>query len=189
MLAVHESVIFGLGVIGVREGLSEHGLDMGVRGRVEDKGALAAPPHQTCQAQLGHVLTNGVRADADHLRKAGDRRLSLVQRGEQLDPGWVGEHPESLGGQVGVLIAGHSQLGQVIVHTDSIFCRVQRIMHLALAGDSLAEDYVLLDGGYAGERLWITEPEALTVTERVDIINDVLGLEVEAVTALSESDI
>lgn len=47
---------------------------------------------------------------------------------------------------------------------------------------------VLVKGGHHGETLWITGPEALTVRERVDIIQDVTGQPVE-LEPLSTADI
>lgn len=48
--------------------------------------------------------------------------------------------------------------------------------------------HALVDGGCGGRTLWITGPHALTVRERVDIIRDVTGREVDLV-ALSPEEV
>lgn len=48
--------------------------------------------------------------------------------------------------------------------------------------------HVLVGGGYAGETLWITGPQALTVRERVEIIQEVTGKHVDLV-ALSPEEV
>lgn len=46
--------------------------------------------------------------------------------------------------------------------------------------------HVLVNGGHDHETLWITGPEALTVRQRVDIIQDVMGKHIELVPLSTE---
>ena len=46
--------------------------------------------------------------------------------------------------------------------------------------------HVLVDGGYDKETMWITGPEALTVRERVEVIQDVTGKAVDLVSLRTE---
>jgi len=93
-------------VVGVRERLADQLADVVVGERVVDERPLAPVGDQPGEAQLRQVLADRGRAGPGQLGEAGDRRLALHQRPQDVEPRRVGEHAQRVGGPPDVVRLG-----------------------------------------------------------------------------------
>ena len=94
----------GAGVFGVEHRVGDQLADVVVLQAVEDRGAVAAGPHQPRHPQLRQVLRHRRRRFADVVGQVVDRHLAVHQRPQHLDPGGIGQHPEHLDDQTHLIV-------------------------------------------------------------------------------------
>jgi hypothetical protein len=103
-------------MVGMGERLTDEFADVVVGQRVEDERPFPPVRDQTCQAQLGQVLTHGGRGSARQVREAGDGRLALHERPQDVQPGGIGQHAQRVGSPADVDRLGHVETLDVMVH-------------------------------------------------------------------------
>ena len=86
-----------VGVLSVKQSFGQQRPNMVIGGRVVDEGSLPPTSYRAGQPELGQVLADCGGAGTDELGETVDRRLSLQQGPQQLDPSGIGKHPEALG--------------------------------------------------------------------------------------------
>ncbi len=94
----------GTGVLGVEDGVDDELAHVIVLQAVEDGGPVPAGAHQTRHPQLRQVLGDRRRRLAHVLGEFVDRHLAMRQRPEHLHAGGVGQHPENLDHQTGLVV-------------------------------------------------------------------------------------
>jgi len=109
----------GTGVLGVEDSIDYELADVVVLQAVEDGGSVPAGAHETRHAQLCEVLGNRWRRLAHVLGKFVDRHLAMRQRPEHLHAGGVGQHPENLDDETG-LVVGQPTFATICMHTQII---------------------------------------------------------------------